>query len=61
MPLPTYLTIKQAAEMFQVSTKTIRRRVASREWPHVRVGRQIRLDLDVITGKVGPGFRYRKP
>jgi len=49
--LPTYLTIKQAANVFQVSTKTVRRRVASREWPHVRIGRQIRIDLDAITGR----------
>jgi excisionase family DNA binding protein len=46
-----YLSPQQAAELLQVSVKTIRRRISSREWPHMRVGRQIRLNADVILGR----------
>ena len=45
------ITIKQAAEHFQVSTKTVRRRIQTREWPCIRVGRVIRLDLGAIVGR----------
>jgi excisionase family DNA binding protein len=45
------VSIKQAALHFNVSPHTVRRRVLSREWPHVRVGRQIRIDLDRILSK----------
>jgi len=50
----TFLTVEEAARLFKVSTKTIRRRVTSGEWPHVRIGRQIRIELEAIAGRSGP-------
>ncbi len=46
---PGYVSIAEAARHFGVSAHTVRRRVLAREWPSVRVGRQIRIDLDAIT------------
>ena len=40
-PAP-YLTVRELAEMLQVSYETVRRRVAAGEWPAVMIGRQAR-------------------
>ena len=50
--LPTLVTIEEAARVFSVSTRSVRRRIKSREWPAVHVGREIRVDLTAIR----PGF-----
>ena len=46
--MPTLVTIEEAARVMGVSPRTARRRVQLREWPHVKVGRDIRVDLSVI-------------
>lgn len=46
---PQLLNVDQAAEAMSVSTKTVRRLIATGEVPHVRVGRAVRIrtrDLD---------------
>lgn len=45
---PQLVTVQQAADYFQVSTKTVRRMVKSKKWPHVMVGNQIRINLTAI-------------
>jgi excisionase family DNA binding protein len=50
--LPTLLTIPEAANLFGVSTKTVRRRIQDREWPHVRVGREVRVGLARVRPEV---------
>ena len=42
------VTVQEAARAMNVSVKTVRRRISSREWPHVRVGRAVRVDLGQI-------------
>jgi excisionase family DNA binding protein len=42
------VTVEEAARRVGCSVKTVRRRIASREWPCVRVGRAVRLDLAAI-------------
>jgi len=49
--LPTYITIDEAAELFRVSHMTIRRLIQRGEWPHIKIGRQIRIELAAITGR----------
>lgn len=46
--LPTLVTVDEAARIFNVSTKTVRRRIRDREWPVVRVGRVVRIDLTQV-------------
>lgn len=46
-PLPTYLSLQQAAEITEQSVKTIRRRVSDGTLPAYRFGRrQIRIRLE---------------
>ena len=45
---PQLVTVEEAAARLSVSVKTIRRRLQRREWPHIRVGRQIRIDLAAL-------------
>ncbi len=60
--LPEWLTIEQAAEWLQVSTKTIRRYIESGSIPAVNLGgraiRIRRLDLDawLLTRRIEPGM-----
>lgn len=46
--LPTLVTIEEAARVFNVSTRTVRRRIKNREWPAVHVGSEIRVDLVAV-------------
>ena len=50
--LPVLVTVEEAAKHFNVSTRTIRRRLRNREWPTVKVGKHTRIDL----AAVHPGF-----
>ncbi len=52
--MPTLVTIEEAARVMGVSPRTARRRVQLREWPHVKVGRDIRVDLTVIRPGLAP-------
>jgi excisionase family DNA binding protein len=50
-PLPTYLSLQQAAEMTCQSVKTIRRRISDGTIPAYRFGRrQIRIKLEDLEG-----------
>lgn len=50
-PLPTWLTIAEAAERLSVSEKTVRRLIASADIPARRFGKRlIRIDADQLTG-----------
>ncbi len=42
------LTVRNVADYFQVSEKTIRRMIAAGALPVVRIGRSIRIELEVI-------------
>ncbi len=46
---PTLVSLSEAAKQLGVSLISLRRRVASREWPSYRIGRAIRVNLDEIT------------
>jgi excisionase family DNA binding protein len=47
--LPILLSVRDAADRLGVSTKTIRRWIASGELPHYRLGRSIRIaESDLI-------------
>jgi excisionase family DNA binding protein len=41
--IPRLLSVKQAADIIGVSTRTVRRWIAAQELPFHRLGRQIRL------------------
>jgi excisionase family DNA binding protein len=45
-PPERLLTIDEAAEILNVSPKTIRRRIAARELPAIRDGRSVRVSPD---------------
>ena len=52
---PTYLSLQTAAELHDVSVKTIRRRIADGTLPAYRVGGQLRVreaDLDALAIRV---------
>lgn len=60
-PLPTYLSLQQAAEMTCQSTKTIRRRISDGTIPAYRFGRrQIRIKLEDLeaTGRRIPSAKW---
>ena len=40
---PEFLTVAEAASVLRVSVRTLRRRLAAGEIPHIRVGRQVRI------------------
>jgi len=40
---PEFLTVAEAASVLRVSLRTLRRRLAAGEVPHIRVGRQVRI------------------
>jgi excisionase family DNA binding protein len=46
--LPAFFTVKELAERWQVSGKTVRRLIARKEIPVHRIGSQIRLSADHI-------------
>jgi len=43
-----YATTEEAADRYNVSTESIRRGVRDKRLPALRVGRQLRFDLDVL-------------
>jgi excisionase family DNA binding protein len=47
--MPVLLAVRQTADCLGVSTKTVRRWIASGELPHHRIGRSIRItETDLI-------------
>jgi excisionase family DNA binding protein len=49
MIVPVLFSVRQTADRLGVSTKTIRRWIASGELPHYRIGRSIRIaEFDLI-------------
>lgn len=44
-----YLTTREVADLFQVSSETVRRRVADGKWPAMIIGRQARFGPEEIT------------
>jgi len=50
-----YKTIREIAELLRVSQATVRRLVAAKKLPSLRVGRSIRLDLEAIRGLLAKG------
>ena len=48
---PEFLTVAEAASVLRVSLRTLRRRLAAGEIPHVRVGRQVRIPRKVVLGR----------
>lgn len=60
-PLPTYISLEQAAEITEQSVKTIRRRISDGTIPAYRFGpRQIRIKLDDLeaTARRVPSARW---
>ena len=49
------LTISEAADMFKVSTTTIRRNLTS--IPHIRIGNQIRIPVDKLNAWIDAQLR----
>mgnify|MGYP001330059127 FL=1 len=49
------LTIAEAADMFKVSTTTIRRNLTS--IPHIRIGNQIRIPVDKLNAWIDAQLR----
>lgn len=49
-PLPDVLTVVQVADKLQLSTKTIRRWIATRDLPALRLGRQLRITEADLNG-----------
>jgi excisionase family DNA binding protein len=47
--IPRLLSVKQAADIVGVSTRTIRRWIDAKELPFHRLGRQIRIAEDDLT------------
>jgi len=46
--IPKLLTVKQAAELLQVSIWTIRRWIHADALPYVRIGREYRIKRDLL-------------
>ena len=45
---PEFLTVAEAASVLRVSLRTLRRRLAAGEIPHIRVGRQVRIPRRIV-------------
>lgn len=52
--MPTFLTIKQAAEAFQVSEVFIRAAIKDGRLPHIRAGREYRIKADDLAKGIPP-------
>ncbi len=50
--LPHFLTIDELAEHLGVTVRHVRRQIAERRVPYVKVGRLIRFDPDEIAGRI---------
>lgn len=48
-PCPQFLTVPEVAAALRVCARTVRRRVADGQIPHIRVGRMIRIPRRVLT------------
>jgi excisionase family DNA binding protein len=46
--MPEKLTLKEIAEHYGISTKTLRKRIRSAQVPYVRFGRALRFDLATV-------------
>lgn len=46
-----YYTVKDTARILSMSEFTVRKLVRTGDLPHVRIGRNIRIDLEAVTGK----------
>lgn len=55
MSIMELLTISEAADMFKVSTTTIRRNLTS--IPHIRIGNQIRIPVDKLNAWIDAQLR----
>jgi excisionase family DNA binding protein len=49
-PLPHLLTIDELAEHLGVTVRHVRRQIAERRLPYLKVGRLVRFDPDEIAG-----------
>lgn len=45
---PEFLKVAEAASVLRVSGRTLRRRLAAGEIPHIRVGRQVRISRRIV-------------
>lgn len=45
---PEFLTVAELAVALRVSARTLRRRLAAHEIPHIRVGRQVRVPRRIV-------------